>query len=95
MMRQLVLDLKNLSVQMPFCYGFEKLNGSKSQKKILSEKIIIPLGKLLAELDSDQFSLYPFLNIIFSIDEKGPEYLEIKYLKKGGQTRRFALIGKQ
>jgi exodeoxyribonuclease V beta subunit len=84
MMRQLVLDLKNLSVQMPFCYGFEKLNGSKSQKKILSEKIIIPLGKLLAELDSDQFSLYPFLNIIFSIDEKGPEYLEIKYLKKGG-----------
>jgi exodeoxyribonuclease V beta subunit len=84
MMRQLVLDLKNLSVQMPFCHGFEQLNGSKPQKKILSEKFIIPLGKFLAELDSDQFSLYPLLNIISSIDEKGPEYLEIKYLKKGG-----------
>jgi hypothetical protein len=84
MMRQLVLDLKNLSVQMPFCYGFEQLNGSKPQKKILSEKFIIPLGKFLAELDSDQFSLYPLLDIISSIDEKGPEYLEIKYLKKGG-----------
>jgi exodeoxyribonuclease V beta subunit len=83
MMRRLVLGLKSLSVQMPFCHGFERLNGQKPQKKILSEKIITPLGNFLAQIDTDQFSLYPLLDIISSINDKGPEYLQIKYLKKG------------
>jgi exodeoxyribonuclease V beta subunit len=84
MMRRLVLDLKNLSDQSPFCHGFEALNGQKQQKKILFEKIVTPLGNFLISLDCDQFSLYPLLDIIFSIDDNGPEYLQIKYLKKGG-----------
>lgn len=80
--RGLILDLKYLSDQNPFCYGFENLNIQKPQKKILSEKIITPLGKYLSEIDSDQFSLVPLLDIISAIDDKGPEYLNIKYLKK-------------
>jgi exodeoxyribonuclease V beta subunit len=84
MMRRLVLDLKKLSVQSPFCHGFGELNGQKSQIKILLERIVTPLGNFLAKIDSDQFSLYPLLDIICSIDDKGLEYLQIKYLKKGG-----------
>jgi exodeoxyribonuclease V beta subunit len=84
MMRRLVLDLKNLSGQMPFCHGFAELNGQKPQKKILSEKIVTPLANFLAAIDSAQFSLNPLLDIMFFIDNKGPEYLQIKYLKKGG-----------
>ncbi|MCU0615227.1 MAG: UvrD-helicase domain-containing protein, partial [Desulfobacterales bacterium] len=83
-MRCIVLDLKNLTVQTPFCHGFEELNGQKPQKKILSEKIITPLGKFLAITDSDLLSLYPLLDIMSFIDNKGLEYLQIKYLKKGG-----------
>lgn len=84
MIRQLVLDLKNLSGQMPFCHGFENLNGQKPQKKILSEKIVTPLANFLASITTAQFSLYPLLGIFFFIDDKGPEYLQIKYLKKDG-----------
>ena len=84
MLRRIVLELKNLSIQMPFCHGFEKLNGHTQQKKILLENIVKPLENFLAKIDSEVFGLYPLLDIISFIHGKGPEYLQIKFLKKGG-----------
>ncbi len=83
-MRGLVQELKNISDSSPFCHGFDKLNGHKAQKNFLWEKIIAPLGTFLTNVDCNQFSLQPLINIIISIDQKGPKYLQIKYLKKGG-----------
>jgi exodeoxyribonuclease V beta subunit len=82
--RKLVIGLNNLCVQTSFCKGFEELNGQKAQKKILSEKIVTPLGNILEKIDSDHVPLFPLIEIIFFIEEKGLEYLQIKYLKKGG-----------
>lgn len=83
-MKDLVRELKSIAATSPFCHGFDKLNGQKPQKKFLWENIIVPLGNFLTNLDYNQFSLQPLLNIIIFLDQKGAGYLQVKYLKKGG-----------
>ena len=82
MIRKIVWELKNLSTQMPFCHGFEAINGVKPQKKILLDNVVTPLAIFLAEIDSETFFLNPLLDILSFINEKGTEYLRIKYPKK-------------
>lgn len=82
--REMVVGLKALSVPGPFCHGFDRLNVQKPQKRFLSEQIITPLTDILTNFDPNNSSLQPLLDIITSIDKKGPDYLQVKYLKKGG-----------
>jgi exodeoxyribonuclease V beta subunit len=83
-MRELVIELKAMATQNAvFCEGFDQLNIHAGTKRAVQKNLIRPLKNSLLQIDAHQLSYLPLFKIFDYVCDKGNDYFEFKYLKKG------------
>ncbi len=83
-MRQLVFDLKAMATESAvFCEGFQQLHINARTRKAVLDHLIDPLKRGLLQIHENNFTYIPILPILDYYNDKGSDYFEFKYLKKG------------